>query len=62
MTGGGREFVLNLLASLDHGGHHRGAVVAVNGLVRPVLSGSGRVLNINNNLSHLGQLTRLTRE
>ena len=46
MARGGGQFVLNLLASLDHGGHHRGAVVAVNGLVRPVLSGGGGVLEI----------------
>ena len=60
MAGGGRQFVLNLLACLDHGGHHRGAVVAVDGLVRPVLCGGGRVLNINNNLSPL--LLLLTRQ
>ena len=60
MTGGGGQFVLDLLARLDHGGHHRGAVVAVDGLVRPVLCGGGRVLNINFDLSQRDKLT-LTR-
>ena len=48
MAGGGGELVLDNLPGLGHGGHHGGvgAVVTVYGLVRPVLSGGGGVLEI----------------
>ena len=48
MTRGGGQLALDRLPGLGHGGHHGGvgAVLTVDGLVRPVLGGGGAVQGV----------------